>query len=612
MSDIQITINDIPRNFDLATENGQKMFSVREEPIVPLKALSDVPSYGDLPLDKMLALVQNNWRGGMGQKEHFIFKDMYADGENIDTRDPNQIFLGPLINTIGAINATIIALEFFGNREYAASTTKVYKLNTAGTTWDTVLTIAGDTIECLSQYDGYIICGLTTGKYYYSTTGDSGGWTQCTLDNAVAHVLCVSPPFSGSKDVLVSAKRPNEVRTAIAPWNAGAGWLDPPYYVGDIGSDITGLAIINGVLFVGKTDGFYALPVDGRPVAIMPEFKNKRDSTNFKYWTNWQSVFYGSLAGDIVEIVGNSNSVYSIDYMGPLERSPELAMTGSVKSLTCDDKSIYVVMLVGTSYIIYAGRERFDDVYGLRWEWTPLISLSTNVCGVAKVMQRTGENPKLWFAYGTNMANTVLSRSPNFPLGDTNYRFCTTGYLITTYFDANYDIWSKIFYQLWTIARNIVFGSIYVNVYYQKDYETAWTLLATVSKNEVQSVNLPALSCKRVRLKVELNSSVSTTTPIIQEFIYHGILQPEVTRILDFTVILSQSDSRKPSSDLKFLRSGRIATSPIIMRDLRFDTTRYIMFLTNSPMEIETVDEKSGQPSYRARILAQELEWIPP
>jgi hypothetical protein len=81
---------------------------------------------------------------------------------------------------------------------------------------------------------------------------------------------------------------------------------------------------------------------------------------------------------------------------------------------------------------------------------------------------------------------------------------------------------------------------------------------------------------------------------------------------LNFVVILGQSDTRKPSTDLEFLRTGRNAVSPAILKDLRFGTTRYVVFRSNSPMEIEDIDEATKQPSYKAKILAQELNWKPP
>lgn len=613
MADISLTIGSTTKLFDLAKENKRKLKSTIEEPIIPIRALSDVPSYGDLPPDKILAFVQNNWRGGMGQKERFSIMDMFAEGQSIDIREPNQIILGPLINTSGAIAATIVHQLLFEDREYAASTTKVYKLDADKAGWTEVLDVATDytdTIECLGHYDGYIYIGLTTGKYVYSNTGESASWTQSTLDNAIMHETCVAPSFSATKDILVLAKRPNEIRTAIAPLNGEAGWVDPPYYIGDEYSDITSLFVLNGTLFVGKEDGLYSLPVDGRPVPLL-DYKTQKSSTNFAYNTNWQGVTYISAASDILEIIGGSGSMFSIDYMGPLTRSPELATIGALTSITSDDKNIYAAFLVGSNYIIYAGRERRDNKYGLRWEWTPLIFLSTNACNSIKVMQRDGDNPLLWFAYGTNMAYAILAKPPNYPLGDTAYRFCAEGNLITTFFDVGYDTWQKIFYQLWSIAENLATG-ITIDVHYWIDTDTSWTVLTTITANGVQSVDLTSLSCKKVRLKFTLKSGTNTVTPILREFIYRGVLQPEITKTLDFTVILSQSTSRKPSTDLAFLEGGRTASAPITLKDLRFGTTKYITFLPNSPMENEVEDEVSKQPSYRARVLAQELNWTKP
>ena len=537
--------------------------------------------------------------------------DMFAEGQSIDTREPNQVILGPEIDTIGAIADTIILFDFFEDREYAASSRYVYKLNVASDTWVEVLDVGGvGGITCIGHYDGYIYVGGSFGAYYYSDTGELAAWTQSTLANGWMRFITVAPSFSATKDILVISQEPNIVRTAIAPLNAEAGWSDPPYYVGDENSDITGLLVLNGTLFIWKTDGFYSLPVDGRPVLVL-SYKEQKNVTNGKYLTNWQGIFYGSAAGDILEIIGGSGSVFSIDYMGPLERSPELATLGTILGITSDDKNLYAVFLVGTDYIIYAGRERRDDKYGLRWEWTPYIHLSTNVCGAIKVMQRSGANPKLWFAYGTNVANVILAKAPNYPLGDTSYRFCAEGFLITTFFDAGYDTWTKIFYQLWSIAENLAAG-ITIDVEYWRDTDTSWTALTTITANGVQDVDLASLSCTKVRLKFILKSNDNTITPILREFIYRGVLQPEITKTLDFTVVLGQSSSRKPSTNLTFLEAGRVSAAPIKLLDLRFGTTKYITFLPNSPDEREILDEVSKQPTYTARILAQQLNWTKP
>ncbi len=610
MADISLTIGSTTKQFKLAREQKRKLWRAYEQPMVPLKQAMGSPSYENLPSELVLPFRQNNWRGGMGAFRAML-PDMYADGLGIDTREPNKIILGPLITTVGAIAGTVVALEFYKDREYAATTTKVYRLATNSLSWGEVFDssdFGSHAIETLGVYDDYIYVGTTTGKYCYSGTGDNGDWTQSTLDEAIAHHFVVAPPFSGTKPVFVKAERPNELRTNISPLNTGIEWSLVPYYIGDTTSDITSLMVLNGILLIGKEDGLYQFSTNGLPIPLLPEFQHKRSIVNLKYHTDWQSSLYFSLDG----VIGELTSGYELDYMGPLERSPSLALNGSIRGMTSDDQHIYVCILVGSNYYIYVGRERYDELYGLRWEWVPYANLSTNACHVMKVMQRDGANPKLFFGYGTNMASIILPVGSGLPTSDSAYRYCAQGYLITSYFDAGYDTWIKIFYQLWTIARNLT-TDINVKFYYQVDDDSSWTALATVITNDVQSADLAALSGKRVRLKVELNTNASATTPELEEFIYRGVLQPELTRLIDFTVLLEQSDTRKPSTDLAFLEGGRVTTAPITLKDLRMGTTRYVTFVPGSPpTEVEVLDEESNEVSYGAQMRVQELNWTSP
>ncbi len=590
MADISITIGAETKVFDLAKdENRKKKWAVSEQPI-----------------NEVTPFTQVNWQGGMGQElfnRPESMDDMYEDGLGIDTRQENQIILGPLITEVDPSD-TILGFAMFADREYCYSNTKVYRRNAGGTTWDTVLTPADPGIKCLGVYDDYIFCGTDDANYYYSSTGSSGAWTLCTLDNSTAHFFTVAPALSGTKDVFVLSTIINEVRTTLLPLNAAGPWLDPPYYVGDITNTTNSLFVFNGDVFVGKENGLYLI-LNGKPLPLI-SIAEKVSSDNFKYWTgDYNSSMYLSLYDDILEL----DSSYRIRFISPLSRFP-LTSTATIQGLASDTNNLYVAFKVGSTYIIYAGRERRNDVYGLRWEWTPLVNLGTNAITCMKVM-KSGTNSLLWFSYGTSVGYIILANNPDYPLGDSACRFATGGYLITSYFDANHAEWSKVFYQLWTIARRLT-ADIKVEVYYELDASGSWTLLATATSAGVKTTDVTTITGYKVRLKIVLITNSNTTTPVVEMVSLRSMMKPELSRMLDFTLILGQSSSRKPSSDLTFLRGGRTSTSLVTIKDLRFGTTRYVTFLAGSPIEIETYDEAARQPSFQARIVAQELDYSPP
>jgi hypothetical protein len=501
----------------------------------------------------------------------------------------------------------------------------IYRLNEAEDGWVVVFDLMDiidplvDMFTDMIVYDGCIIAGCYVYNYWYSATGDDGEWTHCTLDNSIAWHFCIAPPFTGTKDILL-ASFANQLRSTIDATNAAVpGWSDPQYYIGEDTSYITSIMILNGMPFIGKEDGLWYLRVDSddeiMPQQMLPEFRTQRSLLNFAQNISWQASLYFSLLNDLAELT----SQYEFGYVGPWGLFPELGLIGEIVGLANDAKNIYAIVRNTTTssptvyYQIYAGREHDDEVYGLRWEWTPIAFLDTGFALAAMVSQRSAESRKLWFGYEAiglcaNITHLILS---DHPLSETDYVFSPQGYLITSWFDANYEIWEKMFYKLWIKSSQCEDG-VSIKVYYQKDEDTEWSdVIATVEDNGVQEFSLPPLYCKRIRLKFELNTNNSSKTPILEQFILRGYVQPETISTIDFIVLLESTNMRKVSSDLAFLRSGRKSDEPIKLTDLRFKTTRYVIFLPGSPTEVELIHEPSKQPSYGARLRVQELSWEP-
>jgi hypothetical protein len=339
----------------------------------------------------------------------------------------------------------------------------------------------------------------------------------------------------------------------------------------------------------------------------LPEFKVRARTDNFLYGCLWQNCLYVSVEGDIAEI----NNSYQFSFIGPLQKYPAMLKNGVVTGIICDDKNLYVsYTLDAGGSVIFSGRERNDSKYGIRWEWTPLVNSSYTISAI-NVMQRTGEGTNLWFYLATT-ARPRFVRLSSSPLADAYYVYSTQGYIITTYFDANYDIWQKLFYQLWTIAQNLTTSGINIKIYYEADNDTSWTLLSEATYNSIKNYNIPnVIACNKIRLKIELNTNNTSVSPILTSFILRGILQPESTWIIDFAVVSEQADNRKPTSDLAFLRGGRNSKTPIIIRELKSNRTSYVTFLPGYPTEIPINDEAGKQTGFGIKIKAQELNWTP-
>jgi hypothetical protein len=606
MSDVAITINGTTHKYDLMkdTQSGAKLINISEESLVPAKTIVGSPSYGDINPEKLLALSQNNWRGGVG-RYRFDTADKFLDGASIDGRVENKLRLGPYLNTsISAVSSAIQFIEFNGSL-YVCNATIISKSATGGATWSTVKTITGDTIVSLSIYDGCLFANLTTGKQWYSADGTT--WAQSALDNSELKYGIQAPPASGTKDVFAGVKLPNLLYTSIDP--ISGSWSAIPNYVGSASTAINGLYILAGDLIVGKEDGLYLIDTSGINMCLLnvvPHQALGLNVYNFKRGCYYQGCLCLCVNGKILML----SPYYSMDFIDPMSCNPQLEKNAAVIDVTSDDKYLYALVQTAVSgvRIIYCGQLRTDHAYGKRWEWHPLIDLNATPCNTIKIMQSTYDNiPKLFFGNNAYIGYCVID-----PL-DANYLYAPSGYLITSNFDNEYSTWDKLFYQLNVLSET---GGIptggNIKVYYEANMSGSFTLIATVTAAGVSLTNLTPIVAKRIRLKIELNASSGHLSPTLLGIILRGILQTEVMHVVDFTLALDQDQARKVSSELTFLRTGRNAASAITFADLRFNTSRQVIFLPGSPTEVELIDEITKQPTYGIRIKAQELNWTLP
>ena len=600
--DHQLVIGGVTKGLRLIRDDSKHaMYQVIEE----------IPKYQD-----PLRFTQDDWIGGHGQYD-FDRRDVYFDGQSIDTTQDGRIILGPLINSVGIDGSTLganpVCFCWFAaiGKLMVATASKVFWYD--GTyfveKWDA--TEIG-TISHMIEFNGILYVALGNAVlYYYSSDGAS--FTINDLADGYAVKFFSTLNSAGTSNVLWKYKTPNQLSSTTDGRATGSGGVEwsSPAYIGDTSNNITGIFLSGGNLLIGRTDNLLHYDSDGGIHPLMNDLVQNRSTNNFKYVTEWQTGAYFSLGTGMGELT----SYDAFEPMGALTGIDDIGKAGTCVGLTADKDFIYCVMDEGTNSHIYKGREvRRSGI--LRWEWCPWVFLSTNVCATAQVVQHSATDRRLWFGYGNNAAYVILTDNPT---TDTAARFAASGWIRMSYTHGTNPYWDKMFQSVVTETKSCT-ANLTVQPRYRKDTTTSMAnLTAAITSNGVVKTNLTtALSCNRIQFELDLATNSSSSTPEVLFFEARGVEKPETVRIHEATYAIGDTPSRKTESIRTFLRGGRTSTTLIKFGDLRYgDNTAgtagtdyvYCVMMPGYPKEIEVTHEKSRAPELGIQVRLQEVSF---
>lgn len=600
--DHEIKIGSTTKRLDLIEdENNRALYQVIEE----------IPQY-----QNPLLFTQDDWIGGHGQYD-FRQRDMYFEGQSIDTTQDGRIILGPLIYEVkedddsDLDSAPVDFLWYSNTSEWLCATSgKIYRYDVGDSGKWTAATTTVANVTQLAQYDGvaYACIGSST-RWYYSTDGDT--WTQTDLTDGYAEKIFSAPNPAGTQNVMWKFKTPNELsNTTDGRTVAGGGvQLTSAAYIGDTSNDITNVFQVSDNLLIGKEDNLFHYDSDGGVHPQMDDLKHNRSAQNFKYTVQWQTASYFSLSTGMGEITTRE----SYRPVGPLTEAEDIEKKGDVVGLASDKHWVYAAIDEGTNTIIYKGREVWVGE-GLRWEWCPWVFLSTNACAVAKVCQHSSTDRRLWFGYGSNTGYVILTDNPT---ADSAARFAASGWIRMSYIYGTNPYWDKLWQSIVTQTKSCT-ANLTVTPKYRKDVETSATsLTAAITTNGTVKTNLTsALSCNRIQFELHLATNDSTSTPEVLSFEVRGVEKPETVRIHDCTYALGDTPSKRAETIRTFLRGGRTSTSLIRFADLRYgdsvaDSGGYVWVVMQpgSPQEVEILHERGRAPELGLRVKMQEVSF---
>jgi len=551
-------------------DDGKKMWRVSEAPPLSPRYGTGAVGYEQFPVEQEMVWAQDDWSDGFGEYKYKAGSDRYFESYNCDCRYKGQIILGPLETLTGDSGSAAIgisqyrpAFAEFGDTLYQATYSSgvmyVWKWDKTNQYFTNVLTDAAQTPFGLITYGDWIVL-FGQAIYHYSTDGTS--WTEITgASNHLGGVAVInnqlwraefSTPASG-------------VRSCTDP-TAWGNWSSVTE-VGDRFAQINQLLDLEGVLLIGKEDGLYSIDADGNVAGLIPDIRPIRHDSNLNWMaTHHNEAYLGLMFGGVLLYSGGV-----ITNISPTLFSPHSAFfqcgsaTGPLLlDILSDINYVYVlyhvfVSGVGYAIIIFAGRKQYVNGQ-IQFAWHPITQNLTNAYlgDVRACISTAGEtgtyaNPRMFLSESSGVLGRgcyfKLARGQMNPIYDSGYTFTATGYIYTGWWDANLTDVEKAFQYLVVDADDLS-STEYITFYYETDDSGTWTVIGKADIEGKTILSLPKIQVgdetreptgRKIRLKIELTTGDSGSTPILKSFSLHAI--PAFTPKRQFTLALQCADS---------------------------------------------------------------------
>ncbi len=551
--------------------------------------------YGNQSPQVEAPMVWRTWHRGYGDREEKA-EGRYRYAEGIDARFPEQLLPGPLVTTLTTgCNANVTAFAEHNSKLYILGGRYVKSVTTANDTIGDELDLgAGKVGVSMAEFKGnlYVGLGFGSGDYIYQCDS-AGSWSQD--DDVQRGYLWVE------RDKLYGTDTTYSVRLVTANPMTSDDW-SAPYTIGDPGTSITSLTALADLLYIGKSDGLYALDNSGVVADVTPELRPFRHADNCKNVRPWHgSLFVPHVRGFMSCQPLSTGFVVSSVHPGR-EADGDNAVRGQVTAIAGDDRWLYVALytISGDTWIL-AGRETVDNVEAAngRMVWHPLARLTSAKC---QAMHISGlwTNPRLWFGVGANVGYIILPRYGDNPRQDANARYAQSGtlYLSGACWDA--PTTSKIFKSIELITENLT-PSRYFTVYYSLD-GGPWVAAGAVTRSPGYTISLgeQGVAGKRIDLRLDYVSAGTKTPGVVKAIVLRAAERPEQVELITFVVRCADRlrlynnavCERSGATILSELKALAVQNTAVPLKDV-VGLTRQVLVLP--PVQEQELEARAGE-----------------
>lgn len=300
---------------------------------------------------------------------------------------------------------------------------------------------------------------------------------------------------------------------------ADANWTTSAH-VGNASTKITGLAELDGVLYIAKEEGLYKLLSDQEAMLVV-SWADQEDPVNGRSMKAWQ--------GNLIFPIGHGLMKFTAGQITPFGLDMDEGLpSGKLGKVKC------IVSTMQTLYVAVAGDENnVSGIYeynGVGWHnlYTSTVKDSP-ITAMCYTTTFAGQN-RLWFSQGNDVYYMLIPDVTGNPANwmDDNEAglatFVDSGFLETGWIEAGLPEVTKSWINLATDTETPAACSI--DVYYHCDDSTEYRKLTTISANGVSSIRFPLV--RNIGGHKVITSSATPTTTVFDVADDSGIVAGDV------------------------------------------------------------------------------------
>lgn len=569
-------------------------------------------AYGNQPATIEVPAVFRGTHRGYGDAD-FRAEGRYRYTVNVDGRFEEGVIPGPKINNLTITGSANVSGFFEQAGVLYCIAGRYCKKIASGYTVSLAKDFgSGKAATDAVVYDGVAYVGMGYAEAFWKRTANADptvGWTQATS--------LYMGKIARFRDRLWASVTAHTIKNVMADPTVSANWSGA-YEVGDSESgyrDITQLAELADLLYIGKTDGLYALgtPRLGHltPEMLTPELSAFVSSANCVNMRAWHGSMWVPHLRGLLNYRHLGTQGFLITPATPGEEvDDDNPVHGLITALAGDGYWLYAALYTtgGDTYIM-AGREAGEFV------WHPIAKIASKQVDAMHI-SGLWTNPHLFLGRGVDAAYIILPRYGSNPYYDSNCTYSLTGNI---YYPAHYwavPTTTKIWKSLELVGEDLTAGR-FVDVYYRLD-GGVWTSLgrANLSPRYVLAFPDEGASGNKIEIRLDFTLASAGNPLMIKTVVLRGVERPRTIDLIQMmvrcgdrmTLRTGRRETARTGADMvDELKALAISDEAVVLKDL-VGTKRYVLVLSAVRQLPESEQEGDLPREFLAQVNMAQFE----